>query len=343
MNLKDFKPNPKLVTEEHIPIKPRFPVIDAHNHLRSSFGGDWPNRPVQDLLDVMDEAGVEAIVDLDGGWGEDILEGRLGTFKAAAPERFYMFGGVAWNEWSDHGNRFGDWAANRLRAQVALGAQGLKIWKNLGLHVKDQKGSLVAVDDERLAPLWETAGELKVPVLVHVADPAAFFDPLDASNERWEELSSHSDWHFPNPPFPSFIEIVEQFRTVVRRHKNTVFIGAHVGCYAENLRWVGALIKECPNFYVDISERLAELGRQPYTARRFFIEHANRILFGTDVGVDIDWYRLYYRFLETADESFNYGLGDTPKQGRWRVHGMFLPDDVLEKIYRTNALAVLPR
>ena len=107
MNLKDFKPNPKLVTEEHIPIKPRFPVIDAHNHLRSSFGGDWPNRPVQDLLDVMDEAGVEAIVDLDGGWGEDILEGRLDTFKAAAPERFYMFGGVAWNEWSDHGNRFG--------------------------------------------------------------------------------------------------------------------------------------------------------------------------------------------------------------------------------------------
>ena len=201
----------------------------------------------------------------------------------------------------------------------------------------------MAVDDERLAPLWETAGELKVPVLVHVADPAAFFDPLDASNERWEELSSHPDWHFPNPPFPSFIEIVEQFRTVVKRHKNTVFIGAHVGCYAENLRWVGALIKECPNFYVDISERLAELGRQPYTARRFFIEHANRILFGTDVGVDIDWYRLYYRFLETADESFNYGLGDTPKQGRWRVHGMFLPDDVLEKIYRTNALAVLPR
>ena len=290
----------------------------------------------------MDEAGVEAVVDLDGGWGEDILQERLDKFKAAAPERFYMFGGVAWDQWSDHGNRFGEWAADRLRAQVALGAQGLKIWKNLGLHVKDQNGSLVAVDDERLGVLWETAGKLKIPVLVHIADPAAFFDPLDASNERWEELSAHPDWHFPSTPFPSFIDIVEQFGNVVRQHKGTVFIGAHVGCYAENLRWVSALIQECPNFYVDISERLAELGRQPYTARSFFIEHADRILFGTDVGVDIYWYRLYYRFLETADENFNYGLSETPLPGRWRVHGMFLPDDVLKKIYRTNALTAPP-
>jgi predicted TIM-barrel fold metal-dependent hydrolase len=338
--LTDFQPQPKLVTKTTLVEKPRFPVIDAHNHL-GEFGGSWENRPVSDVLDALDEADVRLYVDLDGGWGEDILNGHLDKFKAAAPERFMVFGGVDWSAWPEHGDQFGEWASKQLRRQKARGAEGLKIWKPFGLHVRDQHGVLVAVDDRRLDPLWATAGELGLPVMIHVADPVAFFDPLDPTNERWEELHAHPDWQFPSPPFPSFMTILNGFANLVTNHPETTFIGAHVACYAENLEWVGALLDRCPNLYVDPSARIAELGRQPYSARRFFIQYADRILFGTDSGPLVEKYRLYYRFLETDDEYFRYGLSPNPTQGRWRIYGLYLPDDVLEKVYYRNAERVL--
>jgi predicted TIM-barrel fold metal-dependent hydrolase len=337
MVLSDFRPRPRLVTKTTTVFRPRFPVIDAHNHLAAPFGGGWDQKPVSQLLDQLDEAHVRLYVDLDGGWGEDRLDAHLRHFKEAAPERFRVFGGVDWSQWPAHGDHFGDWAAERLRAQSARGAQGLKIWKPLGLQVRDQHGALVPVDDPRLDPLWATAGELGLPVLIHVADPVAFFDPIDEFNERWEELGRHPDWAFTSPPFPPFLDIVNALARVVARHPATTFVGAHVGCYAEDLAWVGALLDRCPNFYVDISARLGELGRQPYTARRFFCQYADRILFGTDAGPDLDDYRLYYRFLETDDEYFNYNTGDVPQQGRWHVCGLYLPDDVLKKVYWDNA------
>jgi predicted TIM-barrel fold metal-dependent hydrolase len=341
MLLDDYQPRPTLVTKTTEVLKPRFPVIDFHNHLGQPFGGDWDKRPVAELLELLDEAGVSRFVDLDGGWGEAVLQRHLDHFKAAAPERFHIFGGVDWDAWPDQGNRFGEWAAARLRQQVSRGAEGLKIWKPFGLQVKDPQGQLVAIDDERLDLIWATAGELNLPVLIHVADPVAFFQPLDNHNERWEELHQHPDWHFPSPPFPTFDSIVTALANLVARHPQTNFVGAHVGCYAENLAWVGALMKRCPNFYVDIGARIAELGRQPYTARRFFIEHADRILFGTDLGADAAMYRLHYRFLETDDEYFNYDLDEPPGQGRWRIYGLYLPDDVLERVYFSNAKQLL--
>jgi predicted TIM-barrel fold metal-dependent hydrolase len=209
------------------------------------------------------------------------------------------------------------------------------------LHVQDQNKALVAVDDPRLDPLWGAAGDLGLPVMIHVADPVAFFDPIDEHNERWEELGNHPDWSFPSPPFPPFLSILNALANVVARHPTTIFIGAHVGCYAENLKWVSDLLTRCPNFYIDFSARLGELGRQPYTARRFFIQHADRILFGADSGPDLESYHLYYRFLETGDEYFNYNTGEIPQQGRWHVCGLYLPADVLKKIYYDNAQRVL--
>jgi predicted TIM-barrel fold metal-dependent hydrolase len=217
----------------------------------------------------------------------------------------------------------------------------LKIWKGFGLTVRDHHGDLVKVDDPRLQPLWETARELDLPVVIHVADPVAFFDPLDETNERWEELVGHPDWAFTSPPFPSFLSIMDQLANLVARHPHTTFIGAHVGCYAENLGWVSTLLDRCPNFYVDISARIAELGRQPYTARRFFMHYSDRILFGSDMGPDVEAYRISYRFLESDDEYFNYDTGDVPLQGRWHVHGLYLPEDVLKKVYSENARSVL--
>lgn len=339
MLLQNFRPKSKLVTPQTFVERPRFPVIDAHNHLDEHFGG-WDKRPVGELLAAMDAAGVQVYVDLDGGWGESILQTHLAHFKAAAPQRFVHAGGVDWSAWPQHGNRFGEWAAQRLRQQAAWGAQALKVWKVLGTTVRDQDGALVMPDDPRLDPVWAAAGELRLPVVVHVADPVAFFDPIDETNERWEELQGHPDWQFTSPPFPPFLDIVNAMAAVVSRHLQTTFVGAHVGWYAEDLAWVSALLERCPNFYVDIGARVGELGRQPYAARRFFLHFADRILFGTDAGPNLDFYRIYYRFLETEDEYFNYNPGDVPGQGRWGIYGLNLPADVLEKVYFRNAARV---
>jgi len=341
MLLSNYLPIPKIEVKATSIDRPRYPVIDAHNHLGPPFSDDWESRPIGELLDVLDEVGVEVLIDLDGGWGENILYRHLDYFKSAAPERFLHFGGINWSLFPELGDRFGEVAAQSLREQVERGAQGLKVWKELGLKVRDQHNQLVAVDDERLAPIWETAADLGIPVTIHIADPVAFFDPLDNNNERWEELSVHPDWHFPSPPNPAFMTIIEQFANLIAQHLGTTFIGAHVGCYAENLTWVAELLDRCPNYYIDISARIAELGRQPYTARRFFIQYADRILFGTDLSPDSKMYRLHYRFLESDDEYFNYALEEPPPQGRWRICGLYLPDDVLEKVYRKNALKVL--
>jgi predicted TIM-barrel fold metal-dependent hydrolase len=341
MELSNFNPQSRLVTKTTRVEKPRFPAIDAHNHLDEMFGGGWDKRPLLELLDLLDEAGIARYVDLDGGWGEHLLNAHLDHFKNPAPERFKVFGGVDWSQWAEKGNAFPKWAANRLRVQKERGAEGLKIWKGLGLHVKDQDGKLVDVDDPRLVPIWETAGELNLPIVIHVADPVAFFDPIDETNERWEELGNNPDWAFTSPPFPSFMHIMDGLASLVTRHPQTIFIGAHVGCYAENLGWVGALLDRCPNFFVDISARVGELGRQPYTARRFFLQYADRILFGSDMGPYPEGYRIIYRFLESDDEYFNYNVSPVPMQGRWYVCGLYLPDDVLEKVYFRNAEKIL--
>lgn len=343
MLLKDFRPQSKLVTQTTSVDSPRFPVVDAHNHLGEPFNGGWDKKPINQLLDLLDEAGVVQFVDLDGGWGEDILNHHLDYFKTRAPDRFLVFGGVDWLQWGEKGEKFPEWAANRLRKQVARGAQGLKIWKGFGLNIRDGKGELVSVDDRRLVPIWETASELGLPVMIHVADPVAFFDPLDETNERWEELAAHPDWHFPHPPYPEFMTILQQYANLVLDNPKTSFIGAHVGCYAENLTWVSELLERAPNYYIDISARISELGRQPYASRRFFLQYADRALFGTDAGPDLETYRIYYRFLESEDEYFSYSKAEVPPQGRWHIYGLKLPDDILEKVYHHNAIRLFGR
>jgi len=256
-----------------------------------------------------------------------------------------VFAGLAYDDWPSDA-AFGETEARRLRDGVAAGAAGLKVWKLLGLRARDVSGRLVPVDDPRLDQLWAAAGELGVPITIHIADPIAFFDPLDARNERWEELQAHPDWHFwPTRPrgrpemdgFPPFDELIDGLEAVVVRHPATTFIGAHVGCAPEDLGRVSAILERCPNFHVDLAARVAELGRQPYTARAFFLRWPDRILFGTDSGPDAAMYAVHYRFLETIDESFDYGTDEVPGQGRWQIHGLGLPEDVLAKVYRDNA------
>jgi predicted TIM-barrel fold metal-dependent hydrolase len=344
--LADFRPHPTLRVPAHRIERPRYPVIDAHNHLGSAFGGDWSGRSPLELAEVLDAAGVEAIVDLDGGQGDD-LSREIDHWRGAGPDRVVVFAGLDMPSWAGE-LAFGETEARRLRDSAARGARGLKVWKHLGLVATDPRGRLVAIDDARLDPLWETAAELELPVLIHIADPIAFFEPLDATNERWEELRDHPDWHFyPTRDaddlagFPPFDALLSAFGRLLGRHPKTSFIGAHVGCAAEDLGLVGRLLDANPNLTVDIAARIGELGRQPYSTRAFALRYADRILFGVDLAPDPEIYRLHYRFLETFDESFDYGTDAVPSQGRWQIHGVGLPDDVLRKVYRDNAARVL--
>lgn len=243
--LTDFVPRPALTRRETIMSGPSMPFIDAHNHL-GAFGGGWDKREPHEFFAHLEANNCVHYVDLDGGWGEDILDDRLRRYKALRPDLYRVFGGVDWSLWPAEGPRFGERSAQRLRAQAARGAEGLKIWKPFGLTVRDHTGALAKVDDPSLDPIWATAGELGMPVLMHVADPVAFFDPIDGRNERWDELQANPQWSFPSPPFPPFVEILEGFANLVRRHRGTTFIGAHVACYAENLAWVSALMDDCP-------------------------------------------------------------------------------------------------
>jgi predicted TIM-barrel fold metal-dependent hydrolase len=346
--LADFRPRRALRVVAHEVSRPRFPVIDAHNHLGSAFGGDWPTRPPAELAAVLDVSGIETIVDLDGGQGE-ALSAEIERWRAAGPGRVAVFAGLDYDHWASDA-RFGETEAERLRDSARRGARGLKVWKLLGLRARDPEGRLVAVDDPRLDPLWSAAAELDLPIVIHVADPIAFFDPLDAANERWEELRAHPDWHFwptrpagePDAPgFPPFDEILAAFGRLLARHPATTFVGAHVGCAAEDLTLVSDMLDANPNLSVDIAARLGELGRQPYTTRAFFLRHADRILFGMDMEADPERYAIHWRFLETFDESFDYGTEPVPAQGRWQIHGIGLPDDVLRKVYRDNARRIL--
>lgn len=329
LRLSDYNPHSELVVENHEIRHPRFPAIDYHNHL----DGLNPS----EVLRVMDACGVEKAVNITMEIGRAGIA-SMDRFHHVAPDRFASIG---WMDWSAVDREdFIPRTLDSLEEMVEHGAVGIKFWKDLGLKVRDAQGRLLRIDDERLAPIFDKAGELGITVMFHTADPNAFFRPIDRFNERYEELAAHPDWSFCEAPVtkPS---LLAQRNKVIARHPNTKFVCAHLAESGEQLSCVAQLLDTYPNVSVDISARIAELGRQPYTARRFFLNYADRILFGTDLLPDVPMYRTYYRFLETDDEYFDYP-SHASRQGRWRVYGLYLPDDVLEKVYRSNALKLLP-
>jgi predicted TIM-barrel fold metal-dependent hydrolase len=343
--LKNWRPERQLVVKQTRILKPKYPVIDVHNHL-ALFGG---LDSLKAHLREMDEAGVWQAVSLDGfhysgffqDWmkiGRDFFKEHLAACNKLAPERFKVFY-VPYYEAVDDPD-FGEIEARKLEEAVRLGVRGVKIHKILGLYLKDKSGKYVAVDDLRFDPIWAKCGELGIPVMIHVSDPKAFFSPVDERNERYDEIGEHPDWAFNGEEFYSKEELLAQRNRVIARHPNTIFIGAHMGTLPEELHQVANWLDNYPNFYVDIDARIAELGRQPYTARKFMLRYQDRVMFGTDVKPNAEYYRTYYRFLETDDEYFDYSPGMIHNQGRWKIYGLYLPDEVLEKIYNKNALKI---
>lgn len=332
LKLRDWAPKPMLVVESHEPAKPRFPAVDVHNHLGAGKSTLTPER-VAAYLTEMNEAGVRTVVNLDGGWGDRLKE-TLAALDQAHPDRFLTFAQVDFAGIDDDG--WSEREAKRLEESFAAGAKGLKLHKSLGLTVRYKDGRLMPVDDPKLDGVWRVCAKHHRPVMIHTADPAAFFTPLDRFNERWHELNEHPQWLFYGDKFPAREELIAQYLRVVGRHPQTTFIGAHFGNNAEDLAAVAKAIDAHPNLYVDIDARISELGRQPYTARKFMIKYQDRVLFGTDTTPRRDAFRIYYRFLETDDEYFDCAASHH-LQGFWRIYGVFLPDEVLEKIYSKNA------
>jgi Tat protein secretion system quality control protein TatD with DNase activity len=330
LRLSDFHPRSMLVTPIHEVKRAKYPAIDYHNHLDAQ-------EPCE-VLRIMDQCGIERIVNITMQVGAEALA-AIKRFHSAAPERFSTYG---WMDWTDlHKPDFFRSCAERLQRLVDQGACGLKIWKDLGTSLRNADGELLRVDDERLAPLFEKAAELGVPVMFHIADPDAFFLPIDEHNERYEELAAHPEWGF-YPSHFSKNELLDQRDRVFARHPRTTFVAAHVAERPENLAYVSQLLDRHSNVYVDIGARSAELGRQPYTARQFFLRYSDRILFGTDLVPEVEMYRLHFRFLETSDEYFEYP-SHASRQGRWNIYGLFLPDEVLRRVYHDNAQRLLNR
>ena len=345
--LEEFRPLSQLRLPSHQPTQARFPVVDIHIHPRHRFR-HVPAR-LDEFVEIMDQQNVSLAISLDGQLGDSLEEHNAYLEKYA--DRFLIFANIDWQgagkqddpaTWDCHRPDFGHRMAGALADAKDRGAVGLKVFKMLGLRYKNPDGSLVAIDDPRWDPIWEACGELRMPVLIHTADPVAFFQPIDRFNERWEELRRHPNWSFYGPEYPSHDELLAARNRVIVRHPNTIFIGAHIANYPENLAEVSRWLDEYPNLMLDMSSRIAELGRQPYTARKFLIKYADRIMFGSDGPRPAARLQPNWRFFETRDEYFPYAENEFPPQGLWNIYGVGLPDDVLRKIYHENAARIIP-
>ena len=329
--LKDFKPVSMLHAAVHEVPRAKFYVIDVHNHVNDAAGIDEHMAPER-IVGVMNNTNVRTVVILTGMWGEK-LQHVIDEMVKPYPGRFIVFSQIDWSKIDDP--NFSQEMVAQLDDAVRRGARGLKVLKDLGLAVRDKSGKLIAVDDPRLDPVWEECGNLGIPASIHVTDPEAFFHPIDATNERYEELIEHPDWSFYGPQFPSKESILAARDRVFARHPRTTFVALHVANWPENLDYVSGMLDKYPNVMVEFGAREAELGRQPRRAREFFLKYQDRIMFGTDNEVTEEMYRNHFRWLETDDEYFDYW--GYPAQGRWKIYGMALPDSVLEKVYHANA------
>lgn len=342
MDFETYNPPSTLVAPEHKLTRAKYPFIDVHNHQWS-----MPSQDINQLIKQMDGLNMQVMVNLSGrGYGgggngldvnnSDYLVRSLTNVKKVDARRVVVFTNISFTGFGEDGwiNK----ALRELEADVKAGARGLKIYKDLGLDYKDNKGKFIRVDDPRLDPIWAKCGELKIPVIIHTADPKPFWQPMDANNERWLELATHPDRQRTNTnPAPWDTLIAEQHR-IFKRHPNTTFIAAHFGWYANDLATLGKLLDEMPNVVVEFGAVIAEIGRQPRMAKAFFTKYQDRIMFGKDSWVPEE-YTTYFRVLETEDEYFPY---HKKYHAFWRMYGMGLPDNILKKIYYKNALRVIP-
>jgi uncharacterized protein len=331
LSIREYKPKSTLVVPAHAVPRAKYPVIDVHSHHRQL----TPDGYAQ-VVREMDALNLRVLVNLSGGTGEGLKRMLALIAASPAPDRMVVFANLDLDDIGDPG--YGHRAAARLEADIAAGARGLKIYKNLGLSVRRANGARVPLDDPELDPVWQTCARLKVPVLIHTGEPAPFFDPVDATNERWLELQVHPERRRPSPAFPAFEALMRERDRLFTRHRGTTFIAAHMGYHANDLGRLAGMLDAMPNLYVETGAILAEFGRQPRFAREFFTRYQDRVLFGKDSWAPSE-YPYFWRTFETADEYFDYYRD---YHAFWKLYGLDMPDVVLRKLYYVNALRLVP-
>ena len=330
ISFEDYNPKSTLVVSSNEIKRSKYPFIDIHNH---QF--DMPVKDLSNLVSEMDSLNMAFMVNLSGFRGQ-YLKMCLDNIKKNAPERLGVFVNLNWENIDS--DTFLENNIKILRDAKKDGAIGLKVYKSLGLTDKDSNGNRIAVNDPRIDPIWEECGKLGFPVLIHSADPASFWKPKDKNNERWLELKQKPN-RYRNPElFPSFESIIAEQHNVFEKHPKTIFINAHLGWMGSDLDRLSSHLDKYPNVVTEIGAVLAELGRQPKRARKFFIDHQDKILFGKDAYNQKEYYT-YFRVLETEDEYFDYYR---KRHAFWKMYGLGLPDSILKKVYYKNALRILP-
>lgn len=332
VTVEEYEPRSTLVVPENPVTRAKFPFVDIHGHQRAT---RMSPADVDRLVAEMDELNMAVMVNLSGGTGISLVDG-LERLAGRHPGRFVFFANINFFGVGEPG--WGEEAAAQLEEDVGNGAAGLKIFKGLGMTDRDTGGNRIPVDDPRLAPLWDKAGELGIPVLIHTADPAEFWRPHDRFNERWLELKLRPRRIRPPGRFPPFEQIIGEQHDLFRNHPNTNFIAAHLGWLGHDLARLGKLLDEIPNMYVGLGAVVYELGRQPRFARQWLIRHQDRVLMGKDA-YKKEEFHTYFRIFETADDYFGYYRR---YHAFWRMYGLDLPDEVLGKIYYGNALKLVP-
>lgn len=330
MDFETYNPPSTLVVPGHKITKAKFPFIDVHNHQFR-----MPEMDLGTLVTEMDKLNMKVMVNLSRQSGNNIVR-SVKNIKDNFPRRFIVFANVDFSGVGQPG--WGEKAAKQLEEDVKNGANGLKVFKNLGMSAMDIKGKRIPVDDPRLDPVWDKAGELKIPVLIHTADPKPFWDPMDEKNERWLELATHERRKRSDTDPAPWQQLMDEQHNLFKKHPRTTFIAAHFGWYPNDLTKLGILLDEMPNMNIEFGAVIAELGRQPKAAKRFFEKYQDRILFGKDSWVPEE-YATYFRVLETEDEYFPY---HKKYHAFWAMYGMGLPDPILKKIYYKNALRIIP-
>jgi predicted TIM-barrel fold metal-dependent hydrolase len=330
MSFEEYNPISTLVVPGKIIKKAKFPFIDVHGHQYR-----MPEQDLTPVIAAMDTLNMGIMVNLSGRTGDQLIQ-SVKNIDTNFPNRFVVFCNINFDEAGGEG-----WIEEKvaqLEKDVKNGARGLKVYKSLGLRNKDAQGNRLAIDDSRLDPIWEKCGELGIPVLIHSADPKSFWDEFDGDNERWLELKTHPRRkRSATDPVP-WEQIMEEQQNMFRKHKNTIFINAHMGWLANDLGKLGQLLDEIPNMNVGIGAIIAELGRQPRNAKAFFIKYQDRVLFGKDSWKPEE-FPTYFRVLESDDEYFPY---HKKYHAYWPMYGLDLPDDVLKKVYYKNALRIVP-
>jgi uncharacterized protein len=336
-SIRDYKPRSTLVVPQHPVPRARFPVVDIHGH---PFAGPGPVTPeaYEAVVKAMDGQNLQLMVNVSGTSGDRLKQMLEVIRRSPYPDRMVAFTTI--NLRDPIGPGFGERTATQIEEDVKAGAKGLgEIMKNFGLTAKKTDGTRLKLDDPELDPIWEVCARLKIPVHIHTADPAEFFEPIDFHNERWLELSLYPDRRYSDRSrFPSFEELMAERDRLFAKHPQTHFIVAHMGWHANNLARLGAMFDRMPNLSTEVGAVLYDIGRQPRAAHEFFLKYQDRILFGKDA-YQPDEYPYYWRVFETNDEYFDYYRD---YHAFWKMYGIGLPDTVLRKLYYQNAMKLTP-